>query len=123
MNERFKRGGLQRLSREITNKYNVTLSALILIDAIQEGSTFNKIAKLYGVESDNAREFQFISDLVKNTNKRSTLPVFQVTQLGRSDLIAMGLNVTVGRHPRWLSLTQFGARILKDINKELYANV
>ncbi len=36
MSDSFKRGSLQHLSRITTNKYNVSISALILIDAIQD---------------------------------------------------------------------------------------
>lgn len=117
------RGGLQYLSRHIAHKYNVSMGTLVLLDAVREGNTFNEIAKLYGVEECNRRSIQFISDMVKNSNKKTIMPLFLVTNLNRRDLEGMGLDVTVGRHPRWLSLTNYGMKVLKEMDKTLYTNI
>ncbi|MEZ9700391.1 hypothetical protein AB4455_04735 [Vibrio sp. 10N.261.46.E12] len=122
-NVQVNRGGLQYLSRHVAHRHNVSLGTLVLLDAVREGNTFNEIAKMYGVEECNRRSIQFISDLVKNSNKKTTTPLFLVTNLNRRDLDKMGLDVTVGRHPRWLSLTSYGMKVLKEMDKTLYTNI
>ena len=90
----LKHGALQLLSKDITNKYNLTLSMLILIEAVQDGTTFLEISKLYGIEVESPRSFQFLSDSIKLANRRNKLDVFNVTSLSNKDLAELGIAVT-----------------------------
>ncbi|WP_390240970.1 hypothetical protein [Vibrio sp. R78045] len=121
MSSEFKTGGLQYISRQLTNKYDVSVMALILIDAVQDGKTNLEVAKMFGVKTNSKDDFQFISDLIKNTNKKTTLPVFQTTALSHEDYEEMGIAYISGRRQSWLSLTKYGKAILKDINNMLYS--
>ncbi|CAK2518432.1 Antirepressor protein C-terminal domain-containing protein [Vibrio crassostreae] len=78
------------------------------------------IAALYGIETNSGQSYQFLSDTVKHANKKSSLPIFNVTNMTRYDLIAMGIDPVSGRRPRWLSLTSYGMTILKDFDKLMY---
>lgn len=121
MSSEFKTGGLQYISRQLTNKYDVSVMALVLIDAIQDGKTNLEVVKMFGVEPNSKDDYQFISDLIKNTNKKTTLPVFQTTALSHEDYEEMGISYISGRRQSWLSLTKYGKAILKDINNMLYS--
>ena len=116
----LKHGALQLLSKDITNKYNLTLSMLILIEAVQDGTTFLEISKLYGIEVESPRSFQFLSDSIKLANRRNKLDVFNVTSLSNKDLAELGIAMSPGRNPRWVSLTAYGRVVLNDIEKTLY---
>lgn len=93
---------------------------LILIEAVQDGATFLEISKLYGIEVESPRSFQFLSDSIKLANKRNKLDVFNVTSLSNKDLAELGIAMSPGRNPRWVSLTAYGRVVLKDIEKTLY---
>lgn len=120
MSKQLKPGGLQYVSRVLANKYDVSLSTFVLIDATRNGNIMTEIAELYGVNRDGKDSYQFFSDLVKHANKKSSLPIFNVTNMTRYDLIAMGIDPVSGRRPRWLSLTSYGMTILKDFDKLMY---
>jgi hypothetical protein len=120
MSKQLKDGGLQYVSRILTNKYNVSFSTLILIDATRNGNLMTVIAALYGIESSSGQSYQFLSDTVKHANKKATLPIFQITNMTRHDLIEMGIEPISGRRPRWLSLTKYGTTILKEYDKLMY---
>jgi len=93
MSKQLKDGGLQYVSRILTNKYNVSFSTLILIDATRNGNLMTVIAALYGIESSSGQSYQFLSDTVKHANKKATLPIFQITNMTRHDLIEMGISL------------------------------
>ncbi|MEZ9699245.1 hypothetical protein AB4455_07825 [Vibrio sp. 10N.261.46.E12] len=116
----LKHGGLQLLSREITQKHNLSLSMLLLIEAVQDGATFLEISKLYGLEAKSSRDFQFLSDSIKLANRRSRLDVFIVTSLSNKELEDLGIPNSPGRNPRWISLSSYGRTILEDIENTLY---
>lgn len=112
-------GGLQAMSKLVANKHDLTLGALVMIEAVGSGSTFAAVAEKYGVTDTETRKYQFIADTIKNANQRAQLAVFNVYPLSREELIEKGLPLNKGRYPRWISLTKYGRTILQDIYSSL----
>lgn len=61
MSKQLKPGGLQYVSRVLANKYDVSLSTFVLIDATRNGNIMTEIAELYGVNRDGNDSYQFLS--------------------------------------------------------------
>ncbi|MEZ8293443.1 hypothetical protein AB6D11_06270 [Vibrio splendidus] len=108
-------GYLQLLLFDVAKRNGLPMNTIALVDAVSAGVTFNDLAVCFGVNSNYARDYTFIHQLVNFANNKKVKDIFNMENLTEDIILLKRLNVKFRSNNRWVTLSDYGQSIYQEI--------